>query len=412
MNNKPLYIPFLIFILSAVGITVSAERINTVGVSGGIIASADDRPYIEGFSPGGTSDEYFFVGSFFPRITLSSRGPASLFSVYYGFGMNKVKSDLDLDSESHSVGMQWDSALGQRGTFSLSSDFRKSPDFDSFTLFSGIVETPDGYFFDFETVALQRDSYWSSTSADIGYMVGPRSRLNFTGSFSFKNYEDLPDFRQEDQIRSQAGMKFSRDISERTSWNTGYDIRYWEYFGGDSSAYSHNLGLGLRHMFSPTLSLNLSAGPAYVVYTGGEEIFDNKAGYNASAALQKRVEKHLFSLSYNERSAATYGAGGIVKTRDAGLDYSREFEWILINASLRYFDTEALYEAGYSPEGIYSMLSLGFKLARSLMLEVGGSYRKQDNDDSGFESRYQNYDRRRIFVSIRFNFPELWRMGG
>lgn len=412
MKQFFLYISLLIFVFSVAGITASAERVNTIGVSAGIIASADDRPYFEGYTPTTTADEYFFVGAFYPRVTLDSRGPASLFSLSYGFGMNRLKSDLDLNSESHSVSLKWNTALGQRATFQLSNEFRKSPDFDTFTLFSGIVETPDGYFFDFDTVALRRDSYWNSTSASLGIDVGQKSNLDFSGGFSFKNYEDVPDFRQEDQIRSNAGVRFSRDISERTSWNTGYDIRYWDYHGGDSSAYSHNVGVGLNHMFSPTLSLNLSAGPAYVVSTGREDQFDDKTGYNATARLEKRIEKHLFSISFSERSAATFGAGGLARTRDAGLAYSREFEWVLVNASIRYFDTEALYEAGYSPEGVFSMLSLGFKMARNLMFEVGGSYRKQDNDKSGVESVYGDYDRKRVYVSIRFNFPELWRTGG
>jgi len=402
----------IILLCSGLSMDVSAERINTVGVSGGIIASADDRPYVGGLSLGSDSDEVFFVGSFFPRISLNSRGPASLFSVYYGFGMNRVNSDLDLDTESHSVGMEWNAALGSRGSFSLTSNFRKSPDIDSFTVFSGIVEAPDGYFFDFDTVALQRDSYWSSTSAALGLELSERSELEFFGGFSFKNYEDLAEFRQEDQVRSHGGINYSRDITERTSWYTGYEIRYWEYFSGASSAYSHNADFGVRYRFSPSLTLNLSAGPAYVVYAGNQGVFDNETGYNVRAVLAKRIERHLFSLSYNERSAATYGAGGIVKSRDAGLSYSRDFERILLNASVRYFKTESLFEAGYSPEGVFSMASLGFKLARSLMLEVGGSYRKQDDNNSDVGFRYADYDRKRVFFSIRFNFPELWRIGG
>ena len=100
------------------------------------------------------------------------------------------------------------------------------------------------------------------------------------------------------------------------------------------------------------------------------------------------------------------------RTRDAGFSYSREFEWVLVNASLRYFDTAALYDSGYSPEGIFTMLSLGFKLARNLMFEVGGSYRKQINDESGVELDYGDYERKRIYVSLRFNLSELWRTGG
>jgi hypothetical protein len=412
MKQFFLYISLLMIIISVPGTTVSAERINTIGVSAGIIASADDRPYIDGFSPSAASDEYFFVGSFYPRITLDSRGPGSLFRLSYGFGMNRVDSDQDLNSESHSVGLEWDTTLGQRGTFRLSNDFRQSPDFDSFTLFRGLVETPDGYFFDFDTVAQRRKSYWNSTTANLGIAIGEKANLDFFGGFSFRNYENLPGFQKEDQVRYNAGTKFSRDISGRTSWNIGYDARYWEYYGGASSAYSHSAGLGLDHRFSPTVALNLSAGPSYVVSTGSQDQFADATGYNVSASLNKRVEKHLFSLSFSERSAATYGSGGLAKTWDAGLTYSRDFERVLVNASLRYFDTEALSDTGYSPEGVYSMLSFGFKLTRSLMFEVGGSYRKQNNNDSGIESVYGDYDRKRVYVSIRFNFPELWRTGG
>lgn len=412
MRKKVLQAMLIVLFCLGLSVHLCADRINTIGISGGIIASADDRPYISGLNLGSDSDEVFFVGSFFPRINLSSRGPASLFSIYYGFGMNRVNSDLDLNTESHSVGMEWNAALGARGSFSLSSNFRKSPDIDSFTIFSGIVETPDGYFFDFDTVALQRDSYWSSTSTAIGVDLSERAELEFLGGFSFKNFEELSGFREEDQIRTHGGVNFSRAVTERTSWYTGYEIRYWEYYGGASSAYSHNADFGLRHMFSPSFSLNLSAGPAYVIYTGDEGVYDNETGYNAQAALTKRIERHLFSLSYNERSAATYGAGGIVKSRDAGLSYSRDFERILLNASVRYFKTESIFESGYSPEGVFSMVSLGFKLARSLMLEVGGSYRKQDDNNSEVGFMYADYERKRAFFSIRFNFPELWRVGG
>ena len=322
-----------------------------------------------------------------------------------------MNSGWDLNTESHEIGLEWDTALGERGTFRLTNNFRKSPDFDTFYLFRGIVEGPEGYFFDFDTVAEQRDSYWNSTGAELGIALSERSDLHFTGGFSFRNFEDLPGFRDEDQMRSQAGISYSRDISERTSWNLGYDIRYWDFYSGSSSAYSHNVGLGLRHMFSPTLTLDLSAGPAYVLHNQGTESFSNDTGYNASIQILKRIEKHLFSLNYNERSAATYGTGGVARTRDAGLAYSRDFNRVLLNASLRYFKTESLYEGGYSPEGVFTLLSFGFKLTRNVMFELGGSYRKQeDNNETGY-SYYGDYERKRVFVSLRFNFPELWRLG-
>ena len=401
-----------IFIFSAMATAVWAERINTIGVSAGVIASADDRPYFEGYTPTADSDEYFLVGSFFPSISLNSRGPASMFTLSYGFGMNRVNSDLDLNTESHSVSLAWDAALGERATFKLVNNFRKSPDIDSFNLFRGIVETPDGYFFDFDTVAQHRNSYWNTTSAELGIDAGEHSNFMFSGGVSFRNFEDVPGFRQEDQFRSNAGIKFSHDVSEHTSLNSDYDFRYWEYYGGSSSASSHNVGLGLRHMFSPTLFLDLSAGPSYVISGSGDNYFDNKTGYNASARLEKRIEKHLFSLGFSKRSAEAFGYGSLAKTWDAGLTYSREFERVLVNGSVRYFDTEALSEIGYSPHGVYSMLSLGLKVTRNLMFELGGSYRKQNNDNSEVESVYGDYDRKRVYLSIRFNFPELWRTGG
>ncbi len=412
MKQVCLYFSLFVFMQSALVMTVTAERINTIGVSAGVIASADDRPYVEGYIPTSEENDYFFVGSFFPSISLNSRGPASMFTLSYGFGMNRVNSDQDLNTESHSVNLAWDAAFGEKATFKLSNNFRKSPDIDSFNLFRGIVETPNGYFFDFDTVAQQRNSYWNSTSAELGIRAGAHSDLIFSGGFSFREYENLPGFRQEDQIRSNAGLAFSHDVTEHTSLNTGYDFRYWEYYGGASSASSHNIGLGLRHMFSPTLFLNLSAGPSYVVHGSGDDFFDNKTGYNASARLEKRVEKHLFSLDVSKRSAEAFGSGGLARTWDAGLTYSREFERILLNASIRYFDTEALYEGGYSPEGVYSLLSLGLKVTNNLMFELGGSYRKQNDDSSGVDSFYGDYDRKRVYVSIRFNFPELWRTGG
>jgi len=385
------WISLFVLILSAAGGTLSAERVNTIGVNAGIIASVDDRPYVEGYTPASSSDEYFFVGSFFPQVTLASRGPASLFSLNYTFGMDKVSSDQNLDSKSHAVGLEWNASLGPKSTFRLSNNFRMTPDFDSFNLFRGIVETPDGYFFDFDTVALHRDSYWNSTSAEIGVRVGENSSLIFSGGYSFKNYENTEGFRNENQVRTDAGIKLSRDISEKTSWNTEYDFRYWEYYGGASSAYGHNLGFGLTHKFTPTLSLNLSAGPAYVVYTGSNESFDNKTGYNVELSLRKRIEKHLFNISYSERSAATFGGGSLTKTRDAGLEYSREFQWVMVNGSIRYFNIESLYETDYSPEGVFTTLSLGFKATRNLIFEVGGSYRKQEDDKVSAYSLYGDY---------------------
>jgi hypothetical protein len=389
-----------------------AQRINEVGFSASAVAAADDNPRVTGLGTGQVADDYTFTWGFYPALDLTSRGERSLLGLRYAFGLNRVDSELDLDSESHQVGLNYTYET-EKWVVELADSFSRSPDFATFNLFHGIVFTPEGMFFDYETLALRRNRNRNTASVDLRRRIGEHSWLTFGGGHSLVDTEADPLFQRRltDQSQATAHLGFSRDLSSRFSLETRYNFSHYNFnndFYGDSR--QHAGSLNIRYQAAPTVRLWAGAGPAYTEQIGTGSSF---VGYNVNAGVSKEFERQFVTLSYARRSGASVGIGSLSETDHLNFGFSQQLaRRVSADFGLSAYRTRRLFDNIYDFEGLSSSLSLNFLLGRYWSLSVGASYQTQEeisDEDPVVAGRQIDFDRRRAFVSLRFNIPNLGR---
>lgn len=401
----------LLFGLSAG--TALAERIYTVSTEIDVVGAIDDNPQVSGLGLFDLEEDYITSYGVYPSIRLNSEGPNTEYQLYYVFGLNRMDTALDLDSESHEAGGLFRGNLSRNVSLEITERFRKSPDFGTFSFFRGIVFTPEGMFFDYENVALRRDSYHNNTTAMIDYRFGPRSTLSFGGGASVRNFEADPLFarRYPNQNQYNGAIKLKRDLNARTGWSLGYNMIHHDFRQVYSDARVHDATIGLNHQISRTASLIMEAGPSYTEFLGDAIGPANYTGYNARFNITKSFEDEEVSLFYRRRSGASVGFGGLSKTQEVGFHFMRPFgRSTSINFGATLFDTDRVFENPYETRGLRTSLVWSYLVSANWTINVGASYVSQDspNIEPDLPS-FLDLERRRVYVSLTFMLPNMWR---
>ncbi|GAB4250356.1 MAG: hypothetical protein Kow00109_26290 [Acidobacteriota bacterium] len=400
------------FILGMLVASLGAARRNSLSARVDVVGGADDNPVVSGLRVQELADDYFLTWGLYPHLELRSEGAASVVTLYYSFGMNRVDTELDLDSESHGVGLAWE-VRGERLTLTLSENFRRSPDFTTFNLFQGIVFTPEGMFFNYDTIALRRNSNENTASLELEYQISGSSYWRAGGGHSLREYEQDPRFNRrladQDQVRAFTGYRYQ--FTESTSFLTDYRFSHYNFrTGGYPDGRTHDLVFGLDHALSPTVQLRMEAGPSYVELIGTDLAF---WGYNASIGLSKYWEKEFVDIYYRRDNTASVGVGSLSKTHRLGFGFSKLFgPSFSTNFGLALFETERIFDNPVDFRGVQGSLVLQWLLARNIALNVGASYLSQEENSDfpelGLVGLY-DLDRRRAWVSLRFDLPDFWR---
>jgi hypothetical protein len=386
-----------------------AERKNTLSGEVSAVGAVDDNPRVSGLHGNITGDGTFLgTWGLYPSLALNSQGPRSLFTLSYSLGMNRVESDLELNSESHSAGVSFQADLSQKVKLKISESFILSPDFTSFNLFRGVFFTPEGVFFDYDQVALRRKSYMNSAAVGIAYEMSPRSSLSVDVKHSLRDYQEDERFRHylSSQNRFNAGLRYTRNISERTSWNVGYSASQY-IFRHYGNTRSHAAFLGLARELRPTVHLRMSAGPSYVEPTSGwtAEVPGRHQGsyfgWSGDASLSKIFRTNQLTLFYRRGSGISSGLGSISDSQTAGLNFAQ-----MLGRKLRFSSAVSAYEHlgrldnPYNTRGYSGTAVLNFLVRTDVSVDVGASYYNQRGH------QYYDLDRRRAFVSLRLLIPE------
>lgn len=388
------------------------QRVNTLSGRLDAVAGADDNPVVSGLRVGELADDYVFTWGLYPHLEFHSRGAHSDVTLYYGFGLNRVDTELDLDSESHETGFDWQ-LRGERLSLTLNERFRRSPDFTTFNLFQGIVFTPEGMFFDYDTIALRRNSDENTASLELEYKIGGRSYWRWGGGHSLRRYEQDPRFArrlaEQDQLRAYTGYR--RDLTDRTSFRTDYQFSHYNFRENTySDARSHDVVIGFDHDFTPTVRLSLSAGPSYVEQIGTDVSF---WGYTAGVAVSKYWEREFIDVYYRRSNSTSIGVGSLSKTHRLGFGFSKLFSpRFSTNFGLSLYETERVFDNPIDLRGLQSSLVFQFLLSRHVALNLGASYLSQEEDSDFPELNLvglNDLDRRRAWVSLRFDLPDFWR---
>lgn len=408
----------LVTALSFLAAPLLAERVNTLSATADVVAGADNRPTASGLQADQLDKSYHLTSGIYPNLQLDSLGAHSQFTLQYAFGYNRVEdtylngTKINLNSESHSAGLGW-TLDTERLSVSLNDRFRKSPDFGTFQLFQGIVFTPEGMFFDYQTVGLRRNSYSNSADLDLDYRIGERSHLKVGAGHSFREYEKNELFRQRlpNQQRMFGTAGLSWDLTNQTSFDTDYRGTYFKYQSGTyNDGVSHDLSLGLTHQFTPRLSMSLKAGPSYTRQIGTTLDY---WGYNGSVNISQQFEREFVNFFYRHQNGASIGIGSISKTDRLGFGFKHIFAQTLsADFGLSAFKTQRALDNPVDMKGVDASLVFGWLMSQHISLNVGANYRNQKETTTLVEiipSGLYTYDRRRFFVSLRFDLPDFWR---
>ena len=150
---------------------------------------------------------------------------------------------------------------------------------------------------------------------------------------------------------------------------------------------------------NPTLTLYVAAGPSFVQNSG-----NSYATYDASVRLLKLLKPNLVSLYYSYASGEGTGLGSISDTQHAGFGFSRPVrKKISLSLDLSGFQSHGRLGNAYGTRGASGAATVGVALNKTMSLNVGGQYQRYD------QAAIFGFQDRRLFVSLRFLTPELWR---
>jgi hypothetical protein len=405
-------IVLLLLVLLSAAPALQAERKNTLSLDVNAVGAADDNPRVSGIYFNPAADRKFAgTWGLYPSLAVSSQGLRSLLTLSYGLGVNRVGSDLDLNSESHSAGVNFQADLSRKVKLKISESFVLSPDFTSFNLFRGIFFTPEGVFFDYDQVALRRKSYMNSAALGLAYEIDTRSSLSVDVRHSLRDYQEDPRFIRylSSQNRFNAGVRYTRNLDERTSWDVGYSASQY-LFRNYGNTRSHEVQLGLLRELRPSVRLRLAGGPSYVEPTSEGAVVvpwrnqGSYMGWSADGSLSKVFRTNQLTFFYRRGSGISSGLGSISDSQTAGLNFAQMLgRKVRFSSAVSAYEHEGRLDNPYDSRGFNGTAVLNFLVRNDVSVDVGGSYYSQRGH------QYYDLDRRRVFVSLRLTVPEAVR---
>ena len=382
--------------------TARAERKYRVGTQIDLVSGTTSRSTDGGIDATQPLQDRTFFYALYPSLALTSAGDHSLLEVSYAFGLNRTNTGLNLDNGSHVASATFKASLNPRWRYTLAESFEMTSDFTTLNVLRGTMVTPEEYRFLFYPVATRRSSQVSNASASVETQINDKSSLSFGVSHGLRNYPDIPLLRGilSDQQRIAGNVTYTRRTSERNSWTLNYAGTYYSFrdFQGSNT---HAVTLGYSRSLSPTMTLQVAAGPSFtqLLSSGG-----NYATYDASVALMKRLKPNVVSLYYSYASGQGSGLGSISDTQHAGFGFSRPVgKKTSLAVDISAFDSRGRLGNAYGTRGASGAATVGVALNKTLSLNIGGQYQRYDGTAIfGFEDR-------RVFASLRFLTPDLWR---
>jgi hypothetical protein len=273
----------------------------------------------------------------YPTAMMTSAGARSSFDASYTFGWDRYNNgDQILTTLSHVAGVNFSTSLSKSVRLQLSDSFRNAPEYSTISIFQGIAMTPEGFRYLFEPALQESITYDNNFNATLDVDVGAVSSLSFRGSSSYRHYDVSATYQGllPDQLRSEAGMSYTRKISAHHSWSLRYTAAYSRYREYGNSL-THHTALGYSGNLSPHVTMTLEGGPSY---TQSANLPDDYLGYNANFNISYAVRSNLFSLYAAHSSGDSTGIGSVSDTTSGGIVFARWFGRITsFNVNLNAF---------------------------------------------------------------------------
>ncbi len=372
----------------------------TMGVSGGASNNAGGSSF--SFSQLAGSMEPFYGVS--PGLNLKSTGRHSEWLFDYNFQGQRFESDQPITSLSHYANFSLTGQAGEKNRYHVFGHFYNTPNFFAESVYVGIVLTPEGFQFLYDPLAAYRTTTSLTAGANLEHDLNAKSFITFGGDYSYRFYEkdktEPASAYLSDQISIRADASWSFKQNQHRTLSLKYTMSEHDYKDYYDSR-SHTASLGVKQQFSPSLSMNLEAGPTYVE---PQAQYAGYLGLTGSFNLTRLFRSDTVTLFYRYASGSTTGLGSIANTQNAGLGLVHTFtKRLTASASGSVYQGKGIRDNPYDNQGLNSAASISYAMGERWFFSLGGSYRKL----TGTNTVDQDY--KQVYLSVSYRAPEMWR---
>jgi len=394
----------IVFITAYSSTLLGGQVKYNVGVTADITGGGNTPIFPGSSSTQSSWDLAPFIGTY-PSVSFRAIGEHSSLNTTYGFGYDRTFSDPTYETKSHNATVGFSSKFGPKWSFNLSDSFYKSSNISSFRFLSGATAVPDPeaadqFQFVFTPVFFNSNQ---SNTATVGLdrTINKKSSLSVSGSYATLDYPNASSTTGvlSDQKRISASVTFKRS-GEHYSWTIGYSGARFN-FAAFQNSLNHSATIGYSYQFSPALSFQITAGPSYLE---GLDNVKSPLGTTVTATLSRIIPRGSLGLTASHTSSETSGLGSVSKNRDIGFNMTHALgKNATVSANVSGFDTQGLQVNAASARGIAGGGNFALALSPEWSLNWGAHYQHYEGYNTS------GYDQNRVFMSLRYNKPELWR---
>jgi hypothetical protein len=338
--------------------------------------------------------------SVYPSLSLKSVGKNSTLDFGYTFSAERFEGTPALTTLSHVATMNFTAQLGNRTHLRFSDNFDTMPNYSTINVLQGFAITPLGFQYVFAPQVNKNFSMGDSGSIGFDVDLTTKSSLTFSGTGSYRHYDQsVSGSYYSDQARGEGEFGFSHKHSARTTWNVKYRIWQNEYDNFPTSR-SQSATLGLSRVLSPSVTLTLEAGPAYIETS-------SYVSYVVDAAIATQFKTNKFSAGYSHFAGDTTGIGGTSESHQGRLGFSRTlWRTASINFQASAFRQNQSGISAYEYWGATGSAALSQQMGRHFVASGGVSYTTNLGNS---QITYNNITYKRAYVSVGLRLPDLWK---
>jgi hypothetical protein len=394
----PRYSLLLFVLVSALRLSAQ-ERQYTIGTGISLAGGGTNRLSRTNFGPALQDQPFFFFYGAYPSVTMVSTGAKSVFDASYSFGLSRGEGNTQVHSDSHSASIGFSTPTSQNWKFNLSESFSSSDNRASFDAFRGAAEPAEMTDFIFDPVAFRRLGRTNSASANVDYSFNERSTLSFGGGHRLRNYGrgGTLDGALLNQQRWDGDIAYRQRTNERETWTAGYSASYSD-FREASNAYSQGPQVGYSIETMPGLTFRVTLGLNRVQ---SPRLREGYTGFNTSVNLQKTTQTNSYSLYYRQGSGRSSGLGSLSNIRRAGFSFQRNGRNLNVSLSVSASEATGALDNVFKARGVQGVATIGAPLTRKLSISGSAQYQKYSR------AAQFSMDRRQVYISLRYNEPEL-----
>lgn len=365
-----------------------------------------------------------FVG-ISPRISFGEERKAVDFTVDYTPSFEIYQKTTGYNRLNHALGLNFD--------FRLSSHWRLKLR-DNAIYANGIFQPNSGQSFlpgQGPPTSLNPNIYTplarqlgNESRLDLIYQKSYRTSLSLSGGYLLSQYTNVSTGPQSllNTRGWYSGLQYTYRLSKRTTLGTQYLLNNYT-FEKQSRAIVHSVYFSLAHQFSPTVALQIFAGPQYSRQTSlatnllpfpvgpvtGGSIFSDSWNTAAGGTLTKQAGKTALALSAQRVTSNGGGLLALVTSNVATFDVRRRLarRW---DASIDLMDSYQTQIVGLSvAKGVIrsqqASASLDHSLAKGLTMRFYYSYLHQRTQ--GSVVYLANVDRNHASVGIFYDLGKF-----